>query len=43
MKKSKAPIWWGLILLIAAIAAIIIGYNLGIEKVTEEVEVQWKE
>jgi len=37
MKKSKAPIWWGLILLIAAVAAIIIGYNLGIEKVSEEV------
>jgi hypothetical protein len=37
MKKSKAPMWWGLILLIAAVAAIIIGYNVGIEKVTEEV------
>jgi len=37
MKRSKAPMWWGLILLIAAVAAIIIGYNLGIEKVTEEV------
>jgi hypothetical protein len=37
MKKNRSPIFWVLILLFVAVAAIIIGYNLGIKKVSDEV------